>query len=512
MTLPDRRSSPGPGLPGGLAQGQHAGMQRDFIDIDGRSVHFHHGGRGAALLMVHQSPRSAAELLPLAEQWSDSFTCIVPDTPGFGSSDPLPTGSGLDEYADALAALVEALGLSSAALYGEHTGAIIALAAAVRHPSRVSALAAHGYAAWTPDERVVFGAEYLPPFVPTAYGEHLFWLWNRCREQRRFFPWYRPGDDNRLFYGAPTPENLSEEALDFLRAGDAYRPGYASAFESDAQLPKRLRVPTLLVASHPDPLAVHMERLSDLPELVQKRKTDDWDSARTAARDWLANTLTPTQPALHLPAGRHAMMALDTPEWQGRLHAIRGPAETRTLIVPQPGGSARAIFAKLDEDAMVLDLPGHGLSDTAAGLSQDPAAWARVIEAAARHAQLPLSKVALVLEGPTGALAAYLADDFAQVKTDMPSWLAERDYHRWLPDLAPDPSGAHLLHAWDALRERAIFDPPWLQEPGGYRPLGELDPERLAAQHLALLEASGASLLLDACHAAAKAGRPDNRQ
>ena len=480
-------------------------MRRDFVDIDTRSVHFHHGGSGPALVMIHQSPRSAAELLPLAEEWSLDFTCIVPDTPGFGGSDPLPPGAGLDDFADALAAFIEALGLPCAALYGEHTGAIIALAAAVRHPQRVTALAAHGYAAWTIEERAAFTRDYLPPFRPTTYGEHLVWLWNRCREQRRFFPWYRPADDTRIFYGVASPEELTEEALDFLRAGDAYRAGYGSAFESDAEMPERLAVPTLLVGSKTDPLTSHMERLSDLPGCVETALTGDWNTARKAAREWLRHTLAATFATISAPPGRHRMVQVTTPQWHGRLHAT-GDAEADILLLPQPGGSAETALHDADGAALALDPPGHGFSDPVGGLDDDPAAWARVIEAAAEALGLDRRATKLRLQGPAGALAPLLEGRFAQIEGQAPAWLAGTDHARWLPDLAPAPSGAHLLRAWDMLREREMFDPSWVHEPAAYRPLGDLDPDRLSMHLRALLEADGARAFFAACHHGVRAG------
>ena len=50
----------------------------------GRKVHYRRCGEGPALLMVHQSPRSSAEYSALMQAWGQHFTCIAPDTPGFG--------------------------------------------------------------------------------------------------------------------------------------------------------------------------------------------------------------------------------------------------------------------------------------------------------------------------------------------------------------------------------------------------------------------------------------------
>ena len=63
-------------------------ISRDYLTINSaqgkRCVHYRRAAKGPPLLMVHQSLRPAAEYAPLMRQWAERFTCIAPDTPGFG--------------------------------------------------------------------------------------------------------------------------------------------------------------------------------------------------------------------------------------------------------------------------------------------------------------------------------------------------------------------------------------------------------------------------------------------
>ena len=94
-------------------------ITRHFIPVDGRRIHYRRAGTGPALLMVHQSPRSSAEYEALMPRWSEHFTCIAPDTPGFEESDPLPDDdASIDDFADATLRLLDALGLERSALMG----------------------------------------------------------------------------------------------------------------------------------------------------------------------------------------------------------------------------------------------------------------------------------------------------------------------------------------------------------------------------------------------------------
>jgi pimeloyl-ACP methyl ester carboxylesterase len=83
---------------------------RHFIDVrnpDGthRRVHYRRAGSGPPVVLVHQSPRSSAEYEALIAEWAAHFTCLAPDTPGFGESAPLPMNNPhVNDYADAVLA------------------------------------------------------------------------------------------------------------------------------------------------------------------------------------------------------------------------------------------------------------------------------------------------------------------------------------------------------------------------------------------------------------------------
>ena len=66
---------------------ENISIERRFVNLSSRQVHYRVSGSGPILVLLHQSPTSSAEMASVIEQFSDEFTVIAPDTPGFGLSD-----------------------------------------------------------------------------------------------------------------------------------------------------------------------------------------------------------------------------------------------------------------------------------------------------------------------------------------------------------------------------------------------------------------------------------------
>ena len=110
-------------------------ITKHFVTVGKRRVHYLRAGSGPALAMLHASPCSAKVMRPLLPVFGERFTCLAFDTPGFGLSDKLPMPKPrIEEFADALAETLNALGVEHVATYGRHTGASIAVEFAARHP------------------------------------------------------------------------------------------------------------------------------------------------------------------------------------------------------------------------------------------------------------------------------------------------------------------------------------------------------------------------------------------
>ncbi len=419
-----------------------------------RRVHYRRCGSGPAVVLVHQSPRSSAEWTELMQLWGAYFTCIAPDTPGYGQSDPLHGEQPeIDDFADALAEFIRAVGITQCGGYGFHSGSFILAQTMKRHPDLFAGQALGGFGVWTDDERALFAGGYFPPFVPSHYGEHLVWLWNRILEQSWFFPWFDVRHETRIGVARDAPEEVHAIAMEMLEAGDHYRKGYGAVMRAVRELPAADAVtpPVLITAYEGDPMVEHLARLGDVPANWQARKVPDLAAQWTESLAFLRGVAIPNCPPLAEDTGAGFVTV-----GAGQFH-YAGQRGAARLILHAPGAEISAPPV----DAFAIDAPGHGLSSDYA----DPIA---AVEAAA--AALGVSEI---------------------VWPKPPMGEADRLY----PDLTPDRYGAHLTRAWGVVRASTFYAPHYDVYPATAIPFTAADIalEALAKRTMALLRAGPAA-------------------
>jgi pimeloyl-ACP methyl ester carboxylesterase len=119
------------------------------VEVGGRTIAFERRGHGPPLVLVHGALSDGREWRPQLDGLSDAFTVVAWDAPGCGGSFDPPEDYGLDDYADCLAAFIEALGLERPSVLGLSFGSGLALELFRRHPAVPRALVlASAYAGW----------------------------------------------------------------------------------------------------------------------------------------------------------------------------------------------------------------------------------------------------------------------------------------------------------------------------------------------------------------------------
>jgi pimeloyl-ACP methyl ester carboxylesterase len=101
-------------------------------------IHYRELGAGEPLILMHTNGGSAYQHDPVAALLAKRFRMISWTMPGHGDSDPLPRHYSIEDYAAALAELMDALQLKTAHVGGESVGGSVTAAFASRYGDRTS--------------------------------------------------------------------------------------------------------------------------------------------------------------------------------------------------------------------------------------------------------------------------------------------------------------------------------------------------------------------------------------
>ncbi len=479
------------------AESHPDGLSRHFVDVGGREVHYLRTGSGPVAVLLPAFPWSAGSLAPLARAMADDFTVVVMDLPGCGNSHALGDPGDLEDYADAVAENLDALGIDRCHLYGTQSAAQVALETAVRHPERVANVVLDGLPLPEDAQRQDTVDKFCPRFAPSWDGTHIAAVWWWCREQSLFQPWYRPSAATRLDVDEPSPDVIQRRAADVLRAGEGYADGLRAAFgHSAGRSLRRIDVPCTLVTTAGDPSTPHAARIPapgaggqmiDLPagpgrERQLLRLIGSGSNADRAFEPpkpaWRADTIDRS----YLPT-RH-----------GRLLVRRIPGTGRPLVMLHASPTSSLLLEPLMRELAVgrpviaLDTAGNGDSDAPPGDGPFAIAdFAGIVTEALDD--LALGEMDLYGTHTGALIATEVAVASRQVRRlilegvtmfddgDRPDLLPRAELlANYLPTFEPGWDGTHLAAAWHFRRAFTTYWPWFRRSRDGIRwvPMVEL--------------------------------------
>lgn len=151
--------------------------RRGYVDGPFGQLHFQHLGDGVPLVLLHQVPMTSGQFdlvyEPLARR---GVRAIGIDMPGFGQSDPTAFVPRVEDYAQGITPVLDALGIGRASILGHHTGALVATEVAIQFANRVDRLILNGPMPLTEAERADYlatGHQWELGFGPRPGGTHL---------------------------------------------------------------------------------------------------------------------------------------------------------------------------------------------------------------------------------------------------------------------------------------------------------------------------------------------------
>ncbi len=233
--------------------------RRGYADGAYGQVHYRRTGAGEPLVLLHQAGMNSTQfdaVFPLFA--ARGFDVIGIDMPGFGMSDAAPFVPRVEDLACCVPAVLDALGLTSAAIAGHHTGAMAATEAALQFPERVRAVVLHGPMPITEEERQAFLQGKLiteqAEYVPRPGGAHFAAL---CAVRERFAA------------GSVPTERISDYVMQAFSGQSPFWHGHNAGFryrheDSLAQL----TCPALILTNTGDQIYAHALRARALrPDL-----------------------------------------------------------------------------------------------------------------------------------------------------------------------------------------------------------------------------------------------------
>ena len=263
-------------------------LRRHYLDLDsGRQLHYLRAGAGLPVVLLHPSPLSASFLAPLIRLLAEDFDVIAVDTPGYGCSDPLPDpGEDLVPYAQLVGEVLEKLKLDRALVYGNATGAQLAIEAAKAHEALIAALVLENAGCFSESEREQLLPDYFPDLSPAEDGSHLAIAWQVAQQLYQYFPWYDTSEAARYRETGVSLELVQATALAYLQAGTDYARAYRAAFNNER--PEQLAAvaqPVQVILWQDSMLLPYSRRLqaAGMPENIQFIEVPAGIEARYAA-------------------------------------------------------------------------------------------------------------------------------------------------------------------------------------------------------------------------------------
>jgi pimeloyl-ACP methyl ester carboxylesterase len=464
-------------------------VRKGFVDLPHGQVHFRYGGSGPVVVLLHDLPRSSAQHVSNIEWLGEHFTVIAPDTPGNGNSTALPQARPeIPDFASALADTLSALGIERCGLYGQYSGAKIALRFAADHPDRAAVAVLDGLELGGQAPSREYLERYLPAFEPTADGAYLAQQWRRTLDAHRYFPWFEQTAGTRLNRALPDDAELHDYVTDLFMAGRHWSESYAAALRYVAAPDlRRLRSAVVFLYRDEDVVRSGLDHLPQplparcsverIPAQLPSWRTRLLEILRHAAlprADW---AIPPSRATAGVSQSRQYYVDLMHGPLRVRLHGETERAAPLLLLHDVPGGScalqplAEALAS--DRRTITPDLPGLGESHPLPypSLGSYVTALAEMLE------RLGTGPVDLFAEGLGTCFAVALAarhptlvrrlalDGLPLVRLREQRLYAKH----YCPPLVPDLHGGHLLRAWGQLCDAESCWPWFERSPAAAR-------------------------------------------
>jgi pimeloyl-ACP methyl ester carboxylesterase len=215
------------------------GIRKGYVDTTLGQIHYKAAGKGAPIVLLHQSPSGATMWDNILEPFAAvGRRAIAFDMPGFGESAHFSSKPTMSDYARILVEAINGLEYANVDILGHHTGATVASTMAAEYPEVIRHLVCWGYPMKEPEFMARLANE--APTVFTREGSEILAYYQR-----------RP-----MMGMKEMPPSIAIRLLiEKLQAGEDSNWAHQAVGVVDHEaLAARIHQPTLLLCSPGDPI------------------------------------------------------------------------------------------------------------------------------------------------------------------------------------------------------------------------------------------------------------------
>jgi 3-oxoadipate enol-lactonase len=115
-------------------------MHDGFVETRHGRIHYLERGQGRPLILLHSNGNSAHQFAEMLEILGHRYRVVAWDQPGQGDSDRIVRHFSVEDYADAVVSLMDALGIDKASVLGTSIGGMVCVDLGARHAKRIDRL------------------------------------------------------------------------------------------------------------------------------------------------------------------------------------------------------------------------------------------------------------------------------------------------------------------------------------------------------------------------------------
>jgi pimeloyl-ACP methyl ester carboxylesterase len=158
-----------------VSAAQETDSAGDRVTINGMRMYYEVSGRGAPLIVLHGAYMDIPSMGAIIPKLAKTHKVYALELQGHGRTTDIDRPITYADLADDVAAFMDAVGLKTADVFGYSMGAVVGLQLAIRHPTRVTKLAAASVAydveGWQPEFKAVIPQLNVEMMLATPFAK-----------------------------------------------------------------------------------------------------------------------------------------------------------------------------------------------------------------------------------------------------------------------------------------------------------------------------------------------------